>query len=345
MRNMINARPVKFMPSASPPRLQSGGVDEPLLPHSRRGFTLIELLVVIAIIGVLIALLLPAIQAAREAARRASCVNNLSQIGVALQSYQSAHNVLPPGTIDKQGPIHNVAEGYHMSWLVQILPYMEENATFQHIDFSVGAYDAKNAEVRAIQIAMFNCPSYYGPVRNGLPKAAVAVAGAQYVDDYGQPIAGTCTVSNYAGCHNDVEAPINTDNNGVLFLNSHIREMDVTDGTTHTIYVGEKLGDDKDLGWMSGTRATLRNAGTALDAKSGRVRARGDGQPPALADTEATDLFVGGFDAAHPAVCNFLFGDGHTQSVAKDIDLKVLQQLANRADGQLLDRGPTRGSF
>ncbi len=78
---------------------------------------------VITIIGILIALLLPAVQAAREAARRAQCMNNLTQIGVALQDYESAQNVLPPGTIDKQGPIHNVPKGYHMGWLVQLLPY------------------------------------------------------------------------------------------------------------------------------------------------------------------------------------------------------------------------------
>ena len=60
--------------------------------------------------------------------------------------------------------------------------------------------------------------------------------------------------SNYAGCHNDVETPIDVDNNGVLFLNSHISAHDVTDGTSNTIYVGEKLSDQSDLGWMSGTR-------------------------------------------------------------------------------------------
>ena len=123
----------------------------------------------ITIIGILIALLLPAVQAAREAARRAQCLNNLTQLGIALQNYESAHNVLPPGTIDKQGPIHNVAQGYQMSWLVQLLPYIEEGNTFKHIDFSVGAYDPKNAAVRAIRIALFVCPSYAGPQRNGRP--------------------------------------------------------------------------------------------------------------------------------------------------------------------------------
>src|SRR4030042_7024281 len=103
------------------------------LRRTKRGFTLVELLVVIAIIGILIALLLPAVQAAREAARRASCLNNLTQLGIALQNYESAHGVLPPGTIDKQGPIHNKPEGYQMSWVVQLLPYVEEGNTFKHI--------------------------------------------------------------------------------------------------------------------------------------------------------------------------------------------------------------------
>src|SRR5262249_46175339 len=103
------------------------------------GFTLIELLVVIAIIAVLVALLLPAVQAAREAARRAQCVNNLMQLSIALQNYDSAHELLPPGVVDPSaGPIQNVAKGHHIGWLAQLLPYVEQKNVYNHLNFSMG---------------------------------------------------------------------------------------------------------------------------------------------------------------------------------------------------------------
>ena len=293
-------------------------------PRKRGGFTLIELLVVIAIIGILIALLLPAIQAAREAARRVTCLNNLTQLGVALQHYQAAHEVLPPGTIDQKGPIRSVPKGYHMGWLVQLLPYVEEGVTFKYVDFSVGVYDKKNAPVRRLGIALFQCPSYSG-------------AGAMPPDE---PLA---SVSNYAGCHHDVEAPIDQDNHGVLFLNSHISSRDITDGTTHTIFLGEKPGGGRDLGWMSGTRATLRNTGAPINA-TGEDDGPGwnEAAEPQAAGDEKAQLQVGGFASEHPAVSNFLFGDGAVHSLSKDTTPAVLQQLGHRADGKLLTEGPTR---
>ena len=285
-------------------------------PAGRRGFTLVELLVVISIIGILIALLLPAISAVRETARRAACSNNLTQLGVALQNYESAHGALPPGTVDRQGPIHNVARGYQMSWIVQLLPYLDEGSTAKHVDFSAGAYDPKNAAVRGLSLTLLRCPSSWAGPRHNVEGAPQGIG-----------------VTSYVGCHNDVEAPIDAANHGVLFLNSHVSQRDVTDGIANTIYAGEKVTDDGDLGWMSGTRATLRNAGRQPD--NGQQRA------PEQAAAR-NDLFVGGFGSYHTGVCNFLFGDGGVRGMSARIELEVLQQLANRADGKLLTKGPTR---
>ena len=286
----------------------------------RRGFTLVELLVVIAIIGILVALLLPAVQAAREAARRMSCSNNLSQLILAAQNYEMAFRTYPPGTVNDTGPIQNIAEGYHHNWITQLLPFFEEQSVYNHTDFDVGVYDEKNEQVRKVGIEILMCPS------------------SPDVDK-------ELWLASYAGCHNDVEAPIDADNHGVFFLNSSIRPKDITDGTSHTLFIGEKIGDPQtDLGYMSGTRATLRNTGAKLNVE--RRNRRGYGQIP-LDDEEdegaaegAVDpkLFVGGFGSYHPGGIQVAFGDSHVAFLSENTPLEILRQMAHRADGKLLLR-------
>lgn len=281
----------------------------------KHAFTLVELLVVIAIIGILVALLLPAVQACREAARRMQCINNLVQLGLATQNYEMAFRVYPPGTLDEKGPIASTPQGYHHSWLEQLLPYMEERNTFANVDFKVGVYDPKNDAVRNVSIATHRCPS--SPSWSDKPPSA-----------------------DYAGCHHDVEASIDADNHGVFFLNSRVRYDDITDGTAHTLFIGEKLSDrTSDLGWMSGTRWTLRNTGTTINAgHAARDEAARSGV--AAAGPAVTPLYVGGFDAFHPGGANFVLGDGHVEFMSATLDLNVFQQYGHRADGKLLARRP-----
>jgi prepilin-type N-terminal cleavage/methylation domain-containing protein/prepilin-type processing-associated H-X9-DG protein len=114
-----------------------------------RGFTLIELLVVIAIIAVLIGLLLPAVQSAREAARRAQCVNNLKQIGLATLNFESTYGQLPPDAKKLAQPDLNpdAQAGIPIdcaSYLTQLLPYLEQSNVYNLINIEVSTFNTAN---------------------------------------------------------------------------------------------------------------------------------------------------------------------------------------------------------
>ncbi len=298
----------------------------------RRGFSLVELVTVLGIISILITLLLPAVQSSRENARRLQCEKNLMQLGIALANYSSTHEVLPPGVVNAKGPISNLPVGYHMSWVVQILPFLEERNIYNHVDFSQGAYAAANMSAFFPRIQVFMCPS---DVRN---------------DNM-----------HYMGCHHDAEAPIDADNHGVLFLNSRIAYDDIGDGLAYTIVLGEAR-QSTTLGWASGTRATLRNAGHALSdaeltlpAWSGRS-ANAVPIPPDMGDEFQEDegnpladfvtvlvqngtlpmYYVGGFSSNHIQGLNFLFCDGSTRFVKRTTNPDILRRLANRDDGLVI---------
>ena len=320
------------------------------MSRRRSAFTLVELLVVIAIIGILIALLLPAVQAARESARRITCQSHLSQLIIAVHNYEMGHGVYPSGTRAGRGPVPSWPKGEHQNWIIHTLPYMEQRNTHASVDFSTGVYDPANAPVRGITLRILTCPS--------------------------DPRGGSAH-SNFAGVHHDREAPIDATNNGVFYLNSRVGYDDISDGAAHTLFIGEKRVDPQDLGWMSGTRATLRNTGTPINGTvAGRLPVfplnasqlpvfddnaqalefwlPNKGAPPAdEADEKGGDgegagglppgrpvpslLIVGGFSSWHPGVCNFAFGDGRVTGLSEGIDPQTFQQLGNRADGKLLD--------
>ena len=282
----------------------------------RPGFTFVELIFVGIIIAVLIALLLPAVQSAREAARRAQCSSNLMQLGIGIASYASAHSVLPPGVVNHTGPIKNLAYGYHHNWVIQVLPYIGQQNTYNHFDLTRSVYDPVHDTVAGIKIATLTCPS--DPYRGGI---------------------------TYAGCHNDVDAAISSDNHGVLYLNSRVRYDEITDGPGFTILLGEISGSGPSLGWASGTRSTLRNTGPPLGPPK-YVAAKFTGLSARDVDFEAVDALAemglwpvdltGGFSSFHSDGANFLFCDGSVRRLMNSINTHVYRLLGNRADGEMI---------
>ena len=192
----------------------------------RPGFTLIELLVVIAIIAVLIGLLLPAVQAAREAARRAQCVNNLKQLGLALHNYHDTVGAFPLGRFT------NSSDSF--SPFARILPFMEQTNAFAALNFDVPWSNAINLTATQTKIATFLCPSdsQVGAIPNGW-------GGTNYRSNEGTSVAMWHGVSDTAGVNASIAPP-----NGLFFANLQCRMADITDGTSNTAAFSEHvLGD------------------------------------------------------------------------------------------------------
>ncbi|MCA1684556.1 MAG: DUF1559 domain-containing protein [Planctomycetia bacterium] len=199
----------------------------------RRGFTLIELLVVIAIIAVLIALLLPAVQAAREAARRAQCVNNLKQIGIGLHNYHDTVGAFPFGVGE--------AGWNHWSATTMLLPYMEQTALFNAINFSYNLSPAapgcpQNTTIQHNTVAFLNCPSDLDRLTNP--------------DGHTNYSANAGTMANmYSLAANGVfnqAAPPNGQFPGV----PPVAIRDILDGTSQTVMFSERV---KGIGTNSAT--------------------------------------------------------------------------------------------
>lgn len=204
-----------------------------------RGFTLVELLVVIAIIGVLVGLLLPAVQAARERARQTQCVNNLKQLGLAIQNYESTYKYYPwrqggTGAVGQAG-----TQESRLSGLVLLLPYMEQSALYDEIkNTGAGAGPAANYGPWGFQLEGLLCPSDTSPIPDGH-------GNTNYRFCAGDSIDSTAEEGKALGAGN--VTPKNP--RGVFGHNSRFRQADLIDGTSNTIAMSERAQfiDDTDI--------------------------------------------------------------------------------------------------
>lgn len=153
----------------------------------RPGFTLVELLVVIAIIGVLVALL-PAVQAARESARRTQCKSNLRQVALAILNYESSRGALPAPV--RIGPDPSQRYPYFgRNWVIDILPQLEEQPTFDAFDLTVGTNAPESVIAKGTAIPSLLCPSDEGGDRLFDPSALSGRSGVP-ASDYGEGVWG-----------------------------------------------------------------------------------------------------------------------------------------------------------
>ncbi|QDT66070.1 DUF1559 family PulG-like putative transporter [Calycomorphotria hydatis] len=280
-----------------------------LLNRHSRGFTLIELLVVIAVIGILIALLLPAVQQAREAARRSQCQNNLKQIGLAMHNYHDAFGTFPPGCVvqgagaenisnlddmctDGPGSINILNNDTAWSWMVYILPFMEQASLYNILDpGTVRSRDINNqsaAYIEALSSSLpgFLCPSDPSPKYNFTWDFR---AGASRINGYDSSASNTIlAISNYVGNNNSSGlSPYSWDSftsnqkqcnpneyDGIFGIFSRIRMRDITDGTSNTVLVGERaysrVTDEINDSISEGGVLFI----TGMDCRSGRRKAR-----------------------------------------------------------------------
>jgi prepilin-type N-terminal cleavage/methylation domain-containing protein/prepilin-type processing-associated H-X9-DG protein len=293
-----------------------------------RGFTLIELLVVIAIIAVLIALLLPAVQAAREAVRRAQCLNNLKQMGIALYNYHDAVGCFPMSYAASRPFLDgatDTAPGW--GWSAMILAQIEQSSLFNAINFTLPVEALANTSVaRTIQNA-YLCPS--DPIPGG--PFAITDASGNTLATVGPTSYAACTGNNQA----DSTTGLNNDGlgNGLFFRNSRVRLADITDGSSQTIAVGERAWTLTSTGWPGAVDGGVARRGSANTCpKTGALFYLAATLVQAHCNVLNTNTDPDGglddYSSRHPGGANILFADGSVRFLKS-----VLANSGQRGDG------------
>ena len=320
----------------------------------RPGFTLVELLVVIAIIGVLIALLLPAVQQAREAARRMQCSNNMKQLGLAFHNYHGTYGSFPFGW--------NLTPDYNVQgWGVQLLPFLEQTALAAKWDSRVPAINeaaalgfpaaavTANLEVIRTPLNVFMCPSASEDVVHDYsleePPASWTAARGDYSATSG--LYKNFSTLAYTGHTTPDERGGVLWQTGPDYHSSAPRMRDITDGTSMTFLIGERLGGsnvyagrkiDATLttaagptqggGWGGFLNGEHWIMGSLYDGTFGS-----DGGPCPINCSNGRSV---GYYSFHPGGAQFLMADGSVKFIPETIAAYTLAGLITRQGGEIV---------
>ncbi len=287
--------------------------------HTKRAaFTLVELLVVIAIIGLLVALLLPAIQAARESARRASCFNNLKQIGLAMQQFDDRHKRLPPAEMLKSSTGASSNGG---SAFIPLLPFLEEVSLFEQFDPKKSVSAAENSAVTGTTLAVYCCPSmafFQG--------AEPAPGWSSYA---------VCTGSAYSHFVNinDPEyhngAIVDAYRAKVKLVS--IAKLSALDGTSRTFLAGDMDYGLSNIAAMSG--GGVEKGGSTTWGSGYPFSSQGSFAGRFNSDRVITfPLEWNTFRSDHPGGVNMLMVDGSVHFIDENTSPDLLKYLAKRDD-------------
>ena len=300
----------------------------------RLAFTLIELLVVIAIIGILVGMTLPAVQMAREAANRTTCLNNIKQLGLAVQMYEGTRKYLPPS---------RAADGF-LTWPVFLMPYLDAQNAYEQFDTRALYADQTSNSVK------FGLPGMFCPSRRSPEFLSQFEGSGEHVGTVGDYAGNGGSTKHLNPAHDWAGFTVPVDgvfNSGFAFQNpvsanrlvngerGRYRLVDILDGVSNTIYIGEKEVRNLHLGEPGGAADNciyngqepgtfMRLGGTGLP-----IQHKKNIDPPQFGDNPQWGSY-------HPGVCNFVFGDGSNHSVPTSVDEEVLRRLCSRNDGQVV---------
>lgn len=321
----------------------------------RAGFTLVELLVVIAIIGVMVGLLLPAVQAAREAARRMSCSNNVKQLALAMHNYHDTFNSFPAAAIWKREPSgatpatlppeNGRDAGWGATWVVMLLPFIEQGNLADQYDPTVPARHANNATVNLTRLAPMLCPSQ--PPTTNLTQDHNGFAKGHYAGN-----AGAGRLLMRADANSSTLAGMFS-----VFHERGIQFRDAVDGTSNVALVGEIVTqshteDDRGAwGWCSGplftggsganctvvgaaaTAAHTPNSRTMMDCSPYSSNNQTDVRFNIRSNPDRANTGSVAARSYHPGGVMIGLADGSVRFVNESIDRQIYWNFLARADG------------